>query len=67
MSITIPAMKPNTKYIGEVRLSPDILVSLDFAGQPVAAVDDKMAKDCIVGQGNVPGSEDRVTVRENHP
>ena len=61
-SITIPAMKPNKKYTGGVRLPPDILVSLDFTGQPIAATDDKMAEDCVVGQGQVPGSNDIATV-----
>ena len=62
MSSTIPATKPNKKYTGGVRPPPDVLVSLDFTGQPIAAVDDKMAEGCVVGQGNVPGSKGRVTV-----
>ena len=61
----IPAMKPNKKCSVGVRLSPDILVSLDSIGHLIAAVDDKIVEDCIVGQGhNTPVSKDTVRLEK---
>ena len=66
-SITIPTIKPNTKYTGGARLCPGVLgdrlcpvvlALADCKGQPTVAVDDEMVDGCVVGQGYIPGNKD---------
>ena len=49
-------MKPDKKYTGEVRLSPDALASIDCTVLHTAAVLANKTVDCCnVGQGYIPG------------
>ena len=58
-SVTTPAIEPNKKYSGGVKLCPCSGVLVDCTGQPIAAVDDKTVTDsCVVGQGCTPESWD---------